>query len=397
MVDPTTAARPDVGSISFNRQGPFYRLQRRLGLLTETDLAAPRRALLFSAFAWLPLLVLALVQGHAIDVHHERAVLLDFSVYAFAIAVVLFVLMEQASESRMASLIDQFVAQSILAETSRERFAAACERMQRRTGSWIAEAIVAIAAYALADVWLSRGAERSQAGAWFGTIVDGALQPTLAGWWALLVALPLFWFLLGRWLWRFVTWGLLLYDVARCDLRLVATHADKCGGLAFIGEYPNTYLLFVFALSNVAAATALKLVIYGGASLLSFRYGLLGLVAFVVVASVLPLMAFAPTLARLKRSALLTYGALVTRYSSVVESKWIDTEPPQAQSLGPDISLLNHLAASYATVASIRSLPVSRQTFVPLVSAAVLPFAVVAATQMPVKQVLQSVNRLLLL
>lgn len=30
---------------TFNRQGPFYRLQRRLGLLTDTDLRAGRREL----------------------------------------------------------------------------------------------------------------------------------------------------------------------------------------------------------------------------------------------------------------------------------------------------------------------------------------------------------------
>ena len=37
--------------ISFNRLGPFYRLQLKLGLLTETDLAAGRRAILFMALA----------------------------------------------------------------------------------------------------------------------------------------------------------------------------------------------------------------------------------------------------------------------------------------------------------------------------------------------------------
>ena len=119
--------------------------------------------------------------------------------------------------------------------------------------------------------------------------MDGSLQLTFAGWWTLLIALPLFWFLLGRWLWRFVTWGLMLRDVARCDLRLVATHADRCGGLAFIGQYPNTYLLFAFALSTVVAATVLKHVVYSGAELMSFKYALLGLIAFLAVAFVVPL------------------------------------------------------------------------------------------------------------
>ncbi len=40
---------------SFNRYGPFYRLQRWLGLLSETDLAAARRALLFVASPGFPL------------------------------------------------------------------------------------------------------------------------------------------------------------------------------------------------------------------------------------------------------------------------------------------------------------------------------------------------------
>jgi hypothetical protein len=41
----------------------------------------------------------------------------------------------------------------------------------------------------------------------------------------------LFWFLLLRWLWRHAVWGLLLRDLARLELRLVATHPDGAGGL----------------------------------------------------------------------------------------------------------------------------------------------------------------------
>jgi hypothetical protein len=37
--------------LSFNRLGPFYKLQRRLGLLSDTDLAAARRGLFFVLMA----------------------------------------------------------------------------------------------------------------------------------------------------------------------------------------------------------------------------------------------------------------------------------------------------------------------------------------------------------
>ena len=48
--NPESRAAP----MSLNRLGPFYRLQRRVGLLTDVDLAAGRRGLLFVGIAWLP-------------------------------------------------------------------------------------------------------------------------------------------------------------------------------------------------------------------------------------------------------------------------------------------------------------------------------------------------------
>jgi hypothetical protein len=385
--------------MSFNRLGPFYRLQRRLGLLTDADLAAGRRGLLFVAIAWLPVLLLAAIQGFALNEHHERAVLFDFSAYAYAIAIFAFVVMEQASETRMAALISQFVAQDIVPETSREQFVEVRRKMERRTGSAFVEGIILVGAYVVAYGSLQRAPARIDGGTWFGVAVDGSLQLTFAGWWTLLIALPLFWFLLGRWLWRFITWGLLLRDVARCDLRLVATHADRCGGLAFIGQYPNTYLLFVFALSTVVAATVLKNVVYSGAALMSFKFALIGLIVFLAVAFVVPLVAFTPVLMALKKGGLRRYSVLVTRHNLAFEAKWIDGAQAQLEpSLGsPDISSLADLAASYQMIKSIRPLPVTKETVMPLVLAAVLPFIGLALTQVPLKQILGEVKGLLLL
>jgi hypothetical protein len=389
-------------AFSFNRHGPFYRLERRLGLPLESDLAVARGAVLFVALAWIPVVLLAALQGHALNEHHERAILYDFSAYAFAIAIVAFVLMEQTSDRRMAWLVSQFTARGIAPEYSRECFAQARQNMARRTGSWLAEAVILVGAYLLAYTWIQRGAARIEGGAWFGQVADGGLHLTLAGWWLLLVALPLFWFLLGRWLWRFVTWGRLLREIARCDLRLVATHPDRCGGLAFIGQYPQTYVLFVFSLSLVIAATVLKQVVYAGASLMSFKFALLGVIVFLNVAFVLPLFAFTPVLLKLKKQGLSRYGALVSRHHLAFEAKWISGDNASgaaaADPLGaPDASSLADLSASYQIIQEMRPVPVTKQSIVPLVLAALLPFVAVAATQAPVKQILGAVKGLLLL
>lgn len=389
-------------AFSFNRHGPFCRLQRWLGLLSDASLANGRRAVLFMALAWLPAVVLAALQGQALNAHPERAILFDYSAYAFAIAIVAFVLMEQTSDMRMAWLVSQFTARGIAPEASRACFAQARQNMAQRTGSRLAEAIILVGAYLLAYTWIQRGAARIDGGTWFGQVADGGLHLTLAGWWLLLVALPLFWFLLGRWLWRFVTWGRLLREIARCDLRLVATHPDRCGGLAFIGQYPQTYVLFVFSLSLVIAATVLKQVVYADASLMSFKFALLGVIVFLNVAFVLPLFAFTPVLLKLKKQGLSRYGALVSRHHLAFEAKWISGDNASgaaaADPLGaPDASSLADLSASYQIIQEMRPVPVTKQSIVPLVLAALLPFVAVAATQAPFKQILGAVKGLLLL
>jgi hypothetical protein len=383
--------------VSFNRHGPFYRLQRRLGLLSDTDLAVGRRAVLFVALAWIPAVALAALEGLAFDANHERAILLDFSTYAIAIAIASLVWMEQTSDKRMVHLVEQFEARGIVPEAARAGMAVARKNMERRTGWWLAELAVLVIAYLFAFLWLRRAPMSTDAGTWHGRMVDGSMQLTLAGWWTVFVALPLYGFLFGRWLWRFMTWGLMLYDISRCDLRLVATHPDRCGGLAFMGQYPQTYVLFVFAESAVVSATVLKLVVHGDASLMSFKFALLGMIAFFAIAFVLPLLVFTPRLVALKRAGLAHYGSLASRHNLAFETKWVSApvvEPTEEMLGSPDPSSLADLAAGYDLVKRMLPIPVTLESVVPVVLAALVPLACVAATQVPFAQVVEAIKSL---
>jgi len=383
---------------SFNRLGPFHALQQRLGLITSTELHAGRRAVLFAALAYVPALLLALLQGYALGEHHQRALLFDFSAYATVVAIAAFVLMEQSSDWRMQVLVHKFVAQDLLTPADRPRMDQARLAMERRTGAWWVEAALLIAAYVLAYRWQFGLAQRIDGGTWIGRVVDGDFQITLAGMWALAVTMPLFLFLLGRWIWRFFTWAWLLRDIARCELRLVATHADRCGGLAFIGQYPKTYMLFMFALSTIVSATVAKQVVYAGASLSSFKFAALGTIVFLVVCFVLPLFAFTPRLTRLKFDGLTLYSGLIGRHNLAFEAKWLTgaDRPAAAESVGsPDMSSLADLSMSYDLVRRILPVPIVKEGIVPLVGVAVLPMLVVAATQVPISQLVASLKALL--
>ena len=67
---------------------------------------------------------------------------------------------------------------------------------------------------------------------WRGT-AEGGL--TAAGWWYALVSLPMFRFLLWRWLWRVFIWAALLWQTSKIQLRLLPTHPDQAGGLGTLG------------------------------------------------------------------------------------------------------------------------------------------------------------------
>jgi hypothetical protein len=229
--------------------GPYYDLQQRLGLLRERALNAGRRAAILVGISWGVPLLLSALSGHAIGPAASRPFLLDLGAWArFLIAIGIFVLMERTIEERLRAHLHQFVRTPLVAPDAMPVAAQAVVRALRRRDLRLAEVICLVAAYAitLGGVWLALGADASS---WIITVGPEGARFTAAGWWCVLVSSPLFWFLLLRWLWRHAVWGLLLRDLSRLELRLVATHPDGAGGLAFIGQYPNAFAAFVFALS----------------------------------------------------------------------------------------------------------------------------------------------------
>ncbi len=97
-------------------------------------------------------------------------------------------------------------------------------------------------------------------GAGFQTWHTTDRRLTGAGWWAMLVTLPILnytWLRLG---WKTLIWTRFLYRMSRLRLTLVAAHPDRTGGIGFISEVQAKFALFIFAygISNVAAMVAYK-------------------------------------------------------------------------------------------------------------------------------------------
>ena len=232
-VDAAKDEASSIGEYLASHGGPFFELQRRLGVLRDHALLAGRRAAIFVGLAWGVPLLLSLLEGRAFGPPATHPYLLDFGAWArFFIATGLFLLAEQQVEYGLRGKLGQLVRAPILAPASFEAAANAVVRALKLRNSGIAEIVCLGLAIAGTLAWLDNllGADSST---WAVQMaVDGG-HVTPAGWWTVICSAPLFYFLLFRGLWRYIVWVMLLWRIASLELRLVATHPDGRGALLF--------------------------------------------------------------------------------------------------------------------------------------------------------------------
>jgi hypothetical protein len=83
--------------------------------------------------------------------------------------------------------------------------------------------------------------------------------------------------------------------------------------------------------------------------------------------------------------------------SRAFETRWLRGRENDEDLLGtPDISSLADLTAGYEAVRRMSPVPLSKESLMPLVVAVLLPMLAVGATQLPLKELLGFVRRLLL-
>ncbi|MFM7142643.1 MAG: hypothetical protein ACKO2K_12110, partial [Alphaproteobacteria bacterium] len=197
--------------------------------------------------------------------------------------------------------------------------------------------------------------------------------------------------------WRYALWARLLRRLSRLDLRVVATHPDRCGGLAFIGQFPAAFTGFAFATTTIVAAALARLLVWGGGRIEDVQSVLAAWSLLVVALFVLPLAAFARPLRVAKERALLDFAALSLRHNRAFERRWIDGGAPAEDLLGaPDSSSLADLATGYQAAKAMRTIPLVAEGLVPVAVAVAVPLACAVATQVPVRTMLKTLGSFVL-
>jgi len=145
----------------------------------------------------------------------------------------------------------------------------------------------------------------------------------VAGWYAVPVSAPIFQFLLGLSLWKWLLWVIFALKLSQGNLKLIPTHPDKHGGLGFLSVTPAAFAPITFAASAVIGATWRYDILNHGARLKDVMLPTIALGVIVAFVALGPLVLFVPRLAALRRRGILEYGILGQLHSIEFHQKWI--------------------------------------------------------------------------
>ena len=343
-------------------------------------------ALLAAAIAWIPLAVFSLAQARSADVPSAVSFWRDAGVHArYLISVPLFILGDAFCLPRLWQIIENFPKSGLIGNL--ERFTAATASGRRGFESRRALIGIAVAAWVSAAA-IARTHPIAQIAEW--QVATGSSAPfSAAGWWHILVSVPIGLMAVFVWLWRLWVWAHLLYRIARCELRLIASHPDRSGGLGFLGSSLQAFAPVAFAFSTIAASREAQFILSRRAPTSMHLYFNVGVSVFIMVLIVLPLCAFTPALMRAARRGRLAYGTLALQMGQAFERRWLAEDSRVAEDAlnAPDFSATIDLYSIVAGARGLRLLPVTRWHLLTLAAVLAIPFVPVLLLKVPLTKI----------
>jgi len=372
--------------------GPLFQLLRRAHLSDDALELVRQRIIVIALLAWLPLLLLAALEGHLLGGGVAVPFLMDVEVHIkFLVAVPLMVSAELVVHRRMRLLLKQFLERNLIPERAMPRFDAAIQSAFRLRNSAFAEVLLIAFVYGIGILVIWRHYMALDAPTWFATPSAEGSRLSLAGMWYAYLSLPIFQFLLFRWYFRLFVWTRFLWQVSRIDLNLVPTHPDRAGGLGFLSATVYAFIPLLMAHGAIVAGNLANRIFYLGSALPEFKGEIALMVVFLLCVVLGPLLMFSPQLAQAKRTGLREYGTLAQRYVREFDDKWLRGGAPADEPFvgSGDIQSLADLGNSYEVVRTMNAAPVSKDAILRLAAAVLLPIVPLALTMMPLEELLK--------
>ena len=379
-------ALAEADDLSLFRGGLLYRVQVLLRLMTPDRWNFPGRIALVLAVSWLPLVLLT------ISLHPEqlKGLLTDYAIYSrIVVAIPVLLVAQFLMETRFGVLVTHLRRAELLDEAGQAQLSGVITLLKRLRDSLLPEII--ILALVVGEVALT-GRDRVLTGAGWAALRNGtASHLTAAGWYYLVVSVPLYQFLLLLNGWKWLVWSFFLFRVSRMDLKLVATHPDTRGGLGFLGLSPAAFAPVAFVIAAVIGAAWRHKIVHSGAKLADFELSAIILLLLIFLIELGPIGFFVPKLMMLRQRAMLEYGVLGQMYASNFHTKWIlfRKNRREVEQEIPDVTTLANFAISFGNIKRMQPFPVEKGALIGLALAVVVPLLPVVLAEIPLSAIVK--------
>jgi ABC-type iron transport system FetAB permease component len=345
--------------------------------------------------AWLPLVVLTLIDGTFITTDITMPFVKDVVPYVRGLIVIpLLVMADNVIEPMMIKTSSYLRESGIVSKPD-------LKHMENAVGTtvylintkWIQLLLAALAitvSWVLQADYVDMWTERNVT-SWALHLEGDKVDETLAGMWFLLVTSPMLSFLLYRWIWRFIVWSIFLYRVSRLKLELYASHTDLAGGLAIIGYGQSLFVIIFIIMASLISSDLANNILYEGEKLVDVKLVVLVFIISSIIVIATPLFFFTSKLVSLKRKSLAQYGELQQQISRDFHQHWIDNKAKElVDSMQP--SAMADYSAVYEIVANMRVVPLNPKAVIVLVAILLVPFLPLALTEQSIWDVLKMIG-----
>jgi hypothetical protein len=376
--------------------GPTQEVQARLGLAAPGQVLVARRVAVFLLFTWVPLLVLTAIEGTLWDNGKSTGLLVDYGAWArYVVAAPLMIAAEAMAGRMLGGIVERFEELIPAADPECARFAQIVGGLRRLRDLPHAAVAMTMLAYVI-SISMARAFPLETLAGWQRTSSEPMLL-SLAGWWVVVVSLPLLLLLVLSWVWRLVLWTRFLLLVSRLDLHLVPAHPDKAASIGFVGHSLRGFALLAAAIGALVAGSVANDVMHAGATLADMRYRIAGVVVFCIVLFTAPLLAFAPLLQREWRRGVHHYDNLARDLGREFDLQWLTRRAARGAAMleKPDYSAAADLYSVVDRIHDLRWIPVDLSSLAVLAVASLLPFVPVVFMAVPTDVVVSTLTSLL--
>jgi len=379
----------------FNRALEMMRLQNKQGKLM----------VLGFCITWLPLLILTLFEG-TLYTGRELPFLKDVAMHArLLVALPMLIMIEPTIDSKVFVVI-KYLAEELMSLEDRQKFLATSFRRARKlTGSALTEIILLLIVIGVTISFVKAGVYNAPGNgttSWMTYTGEAGQLMSVAGYWAIFISIPIFQFLLLRWLWRYIIWVMLLIHLSKAKLNLMPTHADRAGGLGIIMIAQRSFNLIFVAGGVAISGRLIEQLLKHPDSFESIKRQGIAYIVFCLIFLLVPLLFFMGKLFKIKNEGLLRMSNLGATLSRRFEHEWVNnlqveekTVKNKAEQTEVDPSMIFDYSGMYDALQQLRTIPVTPRDLIGMGLILFVPFIPIPFIHFSVVELLHKIAGLL--